>query len=224
MIILDKLFISEEIPMDKIKRRTFLKTSLVGSVAAIFTNSIQAKISTPSEMEGPFYPITPQKDQDADLTKVAGKTGTAQGKVIEVFGQVLDQALNPIEDVSIDLWQANSFGRYHHPHDTNEAPLDENFQAWAILQSGAEGRYRFKTIIPGAYPISSSRQRTPHIHFKISKKGYESLLTQMYFPNQELNDQDVLFNRKSAEQQAMMTAKKSDNSNIYQYNIIIDKL
>ena len=102
--------------------------------------------------------------------------------------------------------------------------MDENVQAWAILQSGKEGRYRFKTIIPGAYPISTSRQRTPHIHFKISKKGYESLLTQMYFPNQELNEQDVLFNRKSVEQQAMMTAKKSDNSSIYESNIIIDKL
>ena len=210
--------------MENMKRRTFLKTSLVGSVAAIFANSLQARISTPREMEGPFYPIRPQKEQDADLTQVAGKTGLAQGEIIEVFGQVLDQDLNPVEDVTIDLWQANSFGRYHHPHDTNEAPLDENFQAWAILQSGKEGRYKFKTIIPGAYPISTSRQRTPHIHFKISKKGYESLLTQMYFPNQELNDQDVLFNRKSAEQQAMMTAKKSDNSNIYQYNIIIDKL
>ena len=103
MICLDKLFISEEIPMEKIKRRTFIKTTLLGSVASLFTSSLQARVITPSEMEGPFYPITPQKDQDADLTKVAGKTGLAQGEIIEVFGQVLDQELNPVEDVSIDL-------------------------------------------------------------------------------------------------------------------------
>ena len=224
MISLDTLFISKGIQVKEIQRRKFLKTTLLGSVASLFASSLQAKVITPSEMEGPFYPITPQKDQDADLTKVEGKTGLAQGEIIEVFGQVLDQELKPVEDVSIDLWQANSFGRYHHPHDTNEAPLDENFQAWAILQSGAEGHYSFKTVIPGAYPISTSRQSTPHIHFKISKKGYESLLTQMYFPNQELNDQDVLFNRKSVEQQAMMTAKTTAESNKYQYNIIIDKL
>jgi len=206
------------------KRRTFIKSSVLGTVAGVVSGCTQAAMSTPGEVEGPFYPIMPQKDQDADLTTVAGKNGTAKGKVIEIVGRVLDTELKPVEGVTIDLWQANSFGKYHHPHDTNLAPVDEHFQAWAIIQSGSEGRFKFKTVMPGAYPLSRSQQRTPHIHFKIGKNGYLPLLTQMYFPNHPLNKQDALFRRKSAREQEMMTAKVSGTGNLYQYDIVIERL
>ncbi|WDE00834.1 protocatechuate 3,4-dioxygenase [Thalassomonas actiniarum] len=206
------------------KRRAFIKTSVLGTVAGVFTGTVQAKMTTPSEVEGPFYPITPQKDQDADLTRVAGKEGIAKGEIIDVFGQVLDTDLKPVEGVTIDLWQANSFGKYHHPHDTNSAPVDKHFQAWAIMQSGAEGQFKFKTVIPGAYPLGRNQQRTPHIHFKIAKNGYVPLLTQMYFPNHQLNEQDGLFRRKSVAEQAMMTAKLVGKNNQYQYDIILEKV
>ncbi len=210
--------------MKLLTRRTLIKNTILGAAASVIAIPLQAKTTTPHEMEGPFYPITPQKDQDADLTKVKGLSGVAKGEIIEVFGQVLDQDSNPIEDVTIDLWQANSFGKYHHPHDTSTAPVDENFQAWAIIQSGQQGKYRFKTIIPGAYPLGSTQQRTPHIHFKIGKNGYISLLTQMYFPGQPLNTQDGLFKRKSSKEQAMMTARRIGESNQYQYDIVIERL
>ncbi|TQV89752.1 protocatechuate 3,4-dioxygenase [Aliikangiella coralliicola] len=206
------------------KRRTLIKNSVLGTVATIIATNSHAQMSTPREVEGPFYPITPQKDQDADLTQVKGKTGRARGQIIEVTGQVFDQNMNPVEDVTIDLWQANSYGKYHHPHDNSEAPIDENFQAWAIIQSGVKGRFKFKTVIPGAYPLNSSQQRTPHIHFKISKLGYDSLLTQMYFPDHPLNKKDGLFKRKSKEEQVMMTAKKLGDNNQYRYDIIIEKV
>ncbi|MCJ8271888.1 MAG: hypothetical protein MJK04_21150, partial [Psychrosphaera sp.] len=162
--------------MTSMKRRSFIKNVVLGTVAGVFASSTQAKMTTPKEAEGPFYPITPQKDQDADLTRVLGKSGIAKGEIIDVFGQVLDQDLKPVEDVTIDLWQANRYGKYHHPHDTNPAPVDEHFQAWAIIQSTTQGRYRFKTIIPGAYAISETSQRTPQNQFKIGKKGNVSLL------------------------------------------------
>ena len=206
------------------KRRNFIQNTALGTVAGVLSTGVHAQMHTPTEVEGPFYPITPQKDQDADLTQVVGKSGVAKGVIIEVYGQVLDTDLNPVEEVTIDLWQANSFGKYHHPHDTNPAPIDEHFQAWAILQSGREGRYRFRTVIPGAYPVSHSHTRTPHIHFKISKKGYDSLLTQMYFPDHALNEQDGLFRRKSVPERAMMTAKASEKNDHYQYDIIIEKI
>lgn len=210
--------------MKNISRRSVIKNTIAGTITAAISLPSLAKSITPQEVEGPFYPITPQKDQDADLTKVAGQNGVAKGEIIEIFGKVLDQDLQPIEDVTIDLWQANHFGKYHHPHDTSDAPIDNNFQAWAILQSGINGSYKFKTVIPGAYPLGENQQRTPHIHLKISKKGYDSLLTQMYFPDHPLNQQDGLFKRKSLQEQAMMTAVRKGNSNQYQYNIIIEKL
>lgn len=207
-------------------RRSFLKNSLLGTVAAFVAGDLKAQISTPRDAEGPFYPITPQKDKDADLTQVAGKVGIAKGTIIEIYGQVLDTDSNPVEDATIDLWQANSFGKYHHPHDTSEAPIDEHFQSWAIIQSGTAGKFRFKTVMPGAYPYDAKPedQRTPHIHLKVGKHGYEPVLTQMYFPEQKQNKTDGLYRRKTAEEQAMMTAKFTKNKNQFLYNIFLQKL
>ncbi|ALU42908.1 dioxygenase family protein [Pseudoalteromonas rubra] len=206
-------------------RRHFIKNLAAGTLAGAFTSSAQAKmILTPREMEGPYYPITVQKDKDADLTRVAGKTGVAQGTHIEIAGQVFDQNMTPVEGVTLDLWQANAFGKYHHPHDTSEAPVDEHFQAWAIIQSGKQGRFRFKTVFPGAYPLNAHSQRTPHIHLKATKLGYDSLLTQLYFPDHPLNQQDGLFKRKSVQEQALMTVRQTEQENHYLYNLILHKI
>lgn len=207
-------------------RRSFIKNTLLGTIATVVAGNASAQTSTPRDAEGPFYPITPQKDKDADLTRVKGKSGIAQGTIIEVHGQVLDTNLNPIEDATVDLWQANSFGKYHHPHDNSEAPVDEHFQSWAIIQSGKEGHFRFKTVMPGAYPFGAKPedQRTPHIHMKIGKHGYEPVLTQMYFPDQVQNQTDGLYQRKTKAQQAMMTAQYSKNSNAFLYNIYLEKV
>lgn len=207
-------------------RRSFLKKSLIGTVATVIAGNVSAQTSTPRDAEGPFYPITPQKDKDANLTKVEGKTGTAKGTIIEVYGQVLDTNLTPIEDATIDLWQANSFGKYHHPHDKSDAPIDEHFQSWAIIQSGKNGNFRFKTIMPGAYPYQAKpeEQRTPHIHLKIGKHGYEPVLTQMYFPDQAQNKTDGLYQRKTKEQQAMMTAQYTEKKDVFLYNIYLEKI
>ena len=212
--------------MESKKRRAFITNTILGTAAAVVASKAQAQMSTPRDAEGPFYPITPQKDKDADLTRIVGKSGIAEGEIIEISGQVLDTDLKPIEDATIDLWQANSFGKYHHPHDNSNAPVDENFQSWAIIQSGTNGKYKIKTIKPGAYPLDAKPedQRTPHIHLKVGKHGYEGLLTQMYFPNHPLNKTDGLYQRKSPEQQQMMTAKLVSGSNQYQYNIILEKI
>ena len=212
--------------MESKNRRAFIKKSLLGTVATVVATGAGAQTSTPRDAEGPFYPITPQKDKDADLTKVSGKSGMAKGKIIEIFGKVFDTNMNPIEDATIDLWQANSFGKYHHPHDDSDAPIDEHFQSWAIIQSGKGGRFRIKTIMPGAYPYQAKPedQRTPHIHLKIGKHGYEPVLTQMYFPDQKQNATDGLYQRKTQAQQAMMTAQKTQNANEFLYNIYLEKL
>ena len=165
-----------------------------------------------------------QKDKDFDLTKIEGKQGVAKGKIIIVRGQVLDTDGKPVEDATVDLWQANAAGRYNHPHDTNKAPLDPDFQGWAIVQSGKDGVFRFKTIYPGAYPATDAWTRPPHIHFKISKKGYIEITTQMYFPGEELNDSDLLLNRKSEEERKLMIASSvKDKPEAYEYNIVLQK-
>ena len=211
-------------------RRKFLEASaFIGLAGSAAGQVVAAELpATPTEAKGPFYPVVAQKDRDFDLTIVEGKTGAASGKHIYIDGRVVDTAGNPVEDATVDLWQANSAGRYRHPYDPNTAPLDENFQGWAIVASGKNGNFRFKTVMPGAYPASRSWVRPPHIHYKISKRGYVELVTQMYFPDKELNLQDRLLQAKRPEERALMIAKKQqdqiDGLDVFQYQIVLQQV
>ena len=215
--------------MSDASRRTFIKAGMVGGLTAALPELTRAADSTvtlptPTEIEGPFYPITPQKDKDFDLTRIEGGSGIAQGRKIFIEGQVLDTDGQPVENATVDLWQANAAGRYRHPYDSNPAPVDPNFQGWAIVQSGRQGRFHFKTVLPGAYPASSNWMRPPHIHFRVSKRGYLELVTQMYFEGQELNRSDLLLMRKSGmERQSMVARRIKDKPETYRYTIVLQK-
>jgi protocatechuate 3,4-dioxygenase beta subunit len=218
--------------MKRISRRKIIKLSVLsGITGALGIGSSFAKavasMPTPDETEGPFYPVKNQSDKDADLTQIDGHDKAAQGQHIIVNGQVIDVAGNPVENALLDIWQADANGRYRHPHDSNTAKLDENFQGWAIIRSDSNGLFRFRTVMPGAYPADKDWIRPPHIHFKISKTGYRALTTQMYFPDVALNKADLLFNNKSIAEQSAMIARKTDqqgNLPIYEYNIVLDLL
>ncbi|WP_292993122.1 protocatechuate 3,4-dioxygenase [Nitrosomonas sp.] len=208
-----------------------IQLSLLGSVISVLGSRSFAKalalIPTPDETEGPFYPVKDQNDKDADLTQIEGHKGVAQGQYIIVSGQVTDVTGRPVENVTLDIWQADANGRYHHPRDPNKAHLDENFQGWALIQTDDNGVFRFKTVMPGAYPASGTWIRPPHIHLKISKQGYRALTTQMYFPGEKLNKTDLLLNAKSATEKSAMIAKnisQQGNLPIYEYNIVLDLL
>ncbi len=147
---------------------------------------------TAAQTSGPFYPTRDREDEDPDLTQVKGHTGRAAGEVVYVRGRVVDEACRPIAGALVEIWQANSQGRYDHEKDAgNPRPLDPNFQSWAEMLTDAEGRYRFKTIKPGSYPVGDDGWvRPPHIHFRISRRGYHELITQMYFTGEALNEPD----------------------------------
>ena len=205
-------------------RRNFVKKGVIGGALSLIAGSVYGRSATPVEIEGPFYPVVAQKDRDFNLTRIEGQQGEAKGKIITIQGQVLGTDRKPVEDATVDLWQANAAGRYRHPHDRNKAPLDPNFQGWAIVLSGKDGRFRFKTIYPGSYPASETWSRPPHIHFKISKNGYVELITQMYFPEHELNSSDLLLQRKSKHERELMIASRHQNDpETYEYNIVLKK-
>lgn len=173
---------------------------------------------TVPEIEGPFHPVVAQHDTDADLTRVEGRNDFAQGTAVWLAAQVVDTTGAPIPGVSVDLWQANAAGRYRHPHDSNRAPLDPAFQGWALLQTDDNGRFACKTVIPGAYPVSRIWTRPPHIHLTLSRRGYHSLTTQLYFPEAtELNGRDRLLQQHSAgEQAAVIGTPNGDRDGVRQ--------
>lgn len=176
-----------------LSRREMLALGLGGLTFAGSAFAQQAnRLLTPPFDVGPFYPVQHPKDVDADLTIIEGRKGRAQGEIVYVEGRVLNVKGEPVKEAKIEIWQANKFGRYAHASDRHDAPLDENFQGFAVLKTDSNGRYRFKTVKPGSYPVSATEQRAPHIHFDITGKD-NRLATQMFFPGEQLNEKDILF-------------------------------
>jgi protocatechuate 3,4-dioxygenase beta subunit len=143
---------------------------------------------------GPFYPVKKPADTDADLTRIAGRPGRAQGEVIEIRGRLLDLRGRALAGAQLEVWQANAAGRYNHPGDSSDLPLDENFQGYSRIQTGADGTYRLLTIKPGNYP-AGNYLRAAHLHFDVTG-ATDRLITQLYFPNTEaVLAADKVFNK-----------------------------
>jgi protocatechuate 3,4-dioxygenase beta subunit len=131
---------------------------------------------------------------DWDLTK----QGEADpiGERIVVTGRVLDGNGRPVPHTLVEIWQANSAGRYPHRRDTHNAPIDPNFFGAGRTMTDAHGRYRFITIRPGEYPWRNhyNAWRPAHIHFSVFGPSFMTrLVTQMYFPGDPLLDYDPMF-------------------------------
>ncbi len=129
-----------------------------------------------------------------DLSRVGGKP--AQGERIIVRGRVVDEDNRPIPNTIIEIWQANAAGRYDHPGDTHDAPLDPNFHGEGRVFTDADGWYQFTTIKPGAYPWGNHHNawRPNHIHYSLFGNGFgQRLITQMYFPGDPLLPLDPIF-------------------------------
>lgn len=162
--------------------------------------------ATAEDALGPFYPLSQPLDTDADLTRIAGRSQSAQGQLLYVSGRILTPDGKPLPKASIEIWQANAQGRYTHPGDDSAAPLDPNFQGYARLQSAADGSYRFKTILPGLY-----EGRTRHIHFDL--RGRQTrLVTQMYFEGEPRNEVDPLLKMQSPEDRRTLISKPTSPS------------
>jgi protocatechuate 3,4-dioxygenase beta subunit len=175
--------------------------ALSSSPSALLRAQEIAPRPTPAMTEGPFYPDVLPADRDADLVTVAGRPGKASGRVLYVSGRVLDARGRPIPNARIELWQADTHGRYIHSADTGSAPLDPNFQGYALLASDAEGRYRIRTIQPGPYP-----GRTRHLHFNFAG-GNTKLTTQMFFEGEKENDRDGVYRSLARDERAAATGR-----------------
>jgi protocatechuate 3,4-dioxygenase beta subunit len=175
-----------------ITRRNAILSGAAATLAG-FASSGRSAVPTSAQELGPFYPVHHLADVDADLTRVRGRPGVAKGVPINVVGRVVDVKGNAVPNARLELWQANAAGRYFHPGDAaNPAPLDPDFQGFAALRTDRDGRFKFRSIKPGAYPIGGGRTRTPHIHVDVTGQS-ERLTTQMYFPGEELNAKDIVF-------------------------------
>ncbi len=131
----------------------------------------------------------------ADLT--TQHKGTPLGQRIVVSGRVLDEDGRPVPHTVVEVWQANAAGRYIHKKDQWDAPLDPNFTGAGRVITDAEGRYRFISVRPGAYPWRNHKNawRPSHIHLSLLGPAFATrLVTQMYFPDDPLIEIDPIAN------------------------------
>ncbi len=149
---------------------------------------------TLSEITGPIYGHDRVIPSDSDLTKQ--HRDEPIGERIIVSGRVLDEDGRPVPRTLVEIWQANAAGRYNHEVDRHDAPLDPNFTGAGRTMTDDEGRYRFFTIKPGAYPWRNhyNAWRARHIHFSLFGPSFLTrLVTQMYFEGDPLLPHDPIF-------------------------------
>jgi protocatechuate 3,4-dioxygenase, beta subunit len=191
---------------DRRRRRLLVSAGALSALASLQALAQGARL-TPAMTEGPFYPDRLPADRDADLARVAGRPGTAEGRLLYVSGRVLDARGRPLPDARIELWQANAHGRYIHSADTDASgPLDPNFQGYAALATDAEGRYRIRTVLPGPYP-----GRTRHLHFNFAG-GRTKLTTQMFFEGERGNERDGVYRALGADERRAATGRWVDRA------------
>ncbi|MDB5940110.1 MAG: Protocatechuate 3,4-dioxygenase beta chain [Polaromonas sp.] len=152
---------------------------------------------TPSQTEGPFYPVALPADSDFDLLRNGGAR-YARGQPAWVEGTVADTAGRPVSGAVVEIWQCDQAGHYHHPGDGGRA--DPAFQGFGRVAVGSDGRYRFRTLRPAPYS-----GRTPHIHVKVRLGQRELLTTQLYVAGDAGNERDFLWRRLDAQGRAALT-------------------
>ncbi len=149
---------------------------------------------TLTEVTGPVFADGWAGPDATDLT--SRHAGAPLGERIIVAGRVLDEDSRPVPGTLVELWQCNAAGRYRHPVDQHDAPLDPNFDGVGQVVSNERGEYRFLTIKPGAYPWRNTNNswRPGHIHFGVFGPAFATrLITQMYFPGDPLLALDPIY-------------------------------
>ncbi|HEY4012584.1 MAG TPA: protocatechuate 3,4-dioxygenase subunit beta [Polyangiaceae bacterium] len=153
-------------------------------------------VQTLSETTGPGPVWSELAEDDADLTTNAGTGGRAIGARTIMTGRVLHEDGSPAAGTVLEIWQANSAGRYLHPSDGYDAPIDPHFIGAGQCRTDARGVYRFTTVRPGPYPWRNhpNAWRPAHIHLSVLGPALATrLVTQVYFPDDPLQAIDPIF-------------------------------
>ena len=147
---------------------------------------VTSLMPTPSQAEGPFYPKTLPVDRDADLLQLVGRAEKARGTPLYFSGRTLTREGRPVAAATIELWQCDVHGRYHHAGDDG-APRDDNFQGYGVAITDSDGRYAFRTIRPVPYS-----GRPPHLHIRVRTANTTALTTQVYIAGDAVGGDPVL--------------------------------
>jgi protocatechuate 3,4-dioxygenase, alpha subunit len=167
-----------------------------------------------SQTIGPFLRIGLEWMQIED---VAPK-GVA-GERVSIRGRVLDADGKPVNDAAVEIWQANSQGRYASPEDNQDKALDSAFRGYGRSLTDENGAFRFSTIKPGRVPGPGGKPQAPHINVTIFMRGLlKQLMTRMYFPDDPANVDDAVLALVPSERRSTLVARRSADG-ILEWNV-----
>jgi len=160
--------------------------------------------ATTSQTVGPFFSIGLTRMKHDDLVSA----GTSGERVV-IEGRVLDGDGKPVPDAIIEIWQANSYGKYAHPEDQQDKPVEPSFSGYGRVPTDDDGKFRFTTIKPGPVPDLDGKLQAPHIVVSVFARGLlRRLVTRIYFPDEPANAADFVLNLVEASRRETLIAKK----------------
>jgi protocatechuate 3,4-dioxygenase alpha subunit len=167
---------------------------------------------------GPFFHVGLEWLFRADLAPegVAGERVTVEGRVLDGDGAGVTGAL-------LELWQANAQGKYDHPEDTQDRPLEAGFHGYGRVATDGEGRFAFRSVKPGAVPAPDGTQQAPHILVSVFARGLQRrLITRIYFPGEPANETDFALRRVEPARRATLVARaRAGSAGLLEWNVVL---
>ena len=177
-----------------------------------------APAATPSQTVGPYYSIGFDAMLVGDLAK-----GAQAGERIVIAGTVRDGDGAPVPDAVLEVWQANAHGKYAHPEDRQDKPLDPGFTGFGRIGTDKAGNFRFATVKPGAVPGLGNTMQAPHIVVVLSMRGIlKQLYTRIYFADEPANESDPILGLvEDAARRRTLVAVRQAGTAEYRWNIVL---
>src|SRR4051812_45314546 len=173
---------------------------------------------SPSQTIGPFFHDGMLRT-DARRTLLVAPEST--GERIRIAGHVYDGDGAGVPDALIEIWQANSYGRYNHPADRRDLPLEADFTGSGRSGTEADGSYWFETVKPGRVPFGGERMQAPHICVAVFARGLlNPLFTRIYFAGAPDNADDPVLKRVPAARRDTLLAQQGDDGS-YSFDIVL---
>jgi protocatechuate 3,4-dioxygenase, alpha subunit len=173
---------------------------------------------TPSQTVGPFYSLG-LTERTTNLLA----SDTTQGEKIRIEGYVFDGDGKSVPDAMVEIWQANAYGRYNHPDDKQEKPLDPSFLGWGRSGTDKTGVFSFETVKPGPVPRSDGSAQAPHINVTVFARGMlVHAYTRIYFCDEPSNETDPVLSSidDKGRRETLIAAREEKNGKpVYRFDI-----
>ena len=173
---------------------------------------------TPPQTVGPFFHPSLLGEPRSEIA------GDATGERIRIEGRVLDGEGTPVSDAMLEIWQANAHGRYRHPDDHGEAPLDEAFVGFGRCGTDHEGTYRLDPVKPGPVPASSGGWQAAHLNVLVFARGLlDRLATRIYFAEDDPAATDPFLLDLPEDRRGTLIARReaSEAPSTYRHDIVL---